>query len=67
MSSGDTKHVNDVLRLSQLLALDVRIAVAPRIAQDRSIDPKSVGVNGSVAQIVERIAMIYEWNRRREI
>src|SRR5665213_2748653 len=33
-SKNVRKHANDVLRLSQLLAPDVRIEVAPRIAQD---------------------------------
>ena len=62
------KHPNDALRLSQLLAPDVRIEVAPRIAQDlsrfldgieagRTIDPKSLGINSSVAEMVERIAV----------
>ena len=71
------KHANDVLRLSQLLAPDIRIPVAARIAQDlnrfldgiesdRSIDPKSIKINSSVAEIVERIAEAYELNRRRE-
>jgi len=66
-SKNIRKHANDVLRLSQLLAPDVRIVVAPRIAQDlsrfldgieadRSIDPKSIGINSSVAEMVERIA-----------
>ncbi len=70
------KHANDVLRLSQLLAPDVRIPVAARIAQDlnrfldgieadRSIDPKSIKINNSVAEIVGRIAQAYELNRRR--
>lgn len=64
------KHANDVLRLSQLLAPDVRIEVAPRIAQDlnrlldgieadRTFDPKSLGINSSVAEMVERIAQAY--------
>lgn len=59
------KHANDVLRLSQLLAPDVRIPVAGRIAEDlnrfldgigadRSIDPKSIKLNNSVAEIVEQ-------------
>jgi hypothetical protein len=68
------KHANDVLRLSQLLTPDVRIPVAARIAQDLnrfldgieaddSIDPKSVKINSSVAEIVTRIAQAYELNR----
>ncbi len=70
-------HANDVLRLSQLLAPDVRIDVAPRIAQDlnrfldgieadRSIDPKSIGINSNVAEMVERIAQAFGLNRRRQ-
>jgi hypothetical protein len=71
------KHANDVLRLSQLLAPDVRIPVVARITEDlnrfldaievdRSIDPKSVKINNNVAEIVERIARSYDLNRRRE-
>lgn len=70
------KHANDVLRLSQLLAPDVRIPVADRIAEDlnrfldgieadRSIDPKSVKIKISIAEIVERIALAYELKRIR--
>lgn len=70
------KHANDVLRLSQLLAPDTRIPVAERIAQDlnrfldaietdRSIDPKSLKINSSVAEIAERIARAYGLSRRR--
>ena len=75
-SKSVRKHANDVLRLSQLLAPDVRIAVAPRIEQDlnrfldgieadRTIDPKSLGINSSVAVMVERIAQAYGLHRRR--
>jgi hypothetical protein len=75
-SKNIRKHANDVLRLSQLLAPDVRIGVVPRIAQDlsrlldgieadRTIDPKSLGINSSVAEMVERIAQAYGLNRRR--
>lgn len=64
------KHANDVLRLAQLLAPDSRIEVAARIAgdldrflvairSDRSIDSKSLGLSGSIAEIVERIARAY--------
>ena len=70
------KHANDVLRLSQLLAPEVRIPVAARIAEDlirfldgieedRSIDPKSIKLNNSVAEIVERIAQSYQLDRGR--
>lgn len=62
------KHANDVLRLSQLLAPDVRIEVASRVEQnlhrfldgieaDRTIDPKSLGINSRVADLVQRIAV----------
>jgi hypothetical protein len=65
-----------VLRLSQLLAPEVRIPVAARIAEDlnrfldgieedRSIDPKSIKLNNSVAEIVERIAQSYQLDRGR--
>ena len=75
-SKNVRKHANDVLRLSQLLTPDVRIEVAPRIAQDlkrflegiesdRTIDPKSLGINSSVAELVERIARAYGLSRRR--
>jgi len=68
------KHANDVLRLSQLLAPDVRILVAARIAEDLNrflngieadslIDPKSIKINNSVAEIVERIAQSYQLDR----
>ena len=54
-SKNIRKHANDVLRLSQLLAPELRIAVAPRIANDlnrfldgikadRSLDPRSIGI-----------------------
>ncbi len=75
-SKNVRKHANDVLRLSQLLTPAVRIEVAPRIAQDlqrfldgiesdRTIDPKSFGINSSVAESAERIAQAYGLDRRR--
>jgi len=75
-SKNIRKHANDLLRLSELLAPDVRIEVASTIAQhlnrsldgieaDRTIDPKSLGINSSVAEMVERIAQAYALNRRR--
>ena len=75
-SKSIRKHANDVLRLSQLLAPDVRIELAPRIAQDLNrfldgieadgtIDPKSIEVNSSVAELVGRIAQAYGLNRQR--
>jgi hypothetical protein len=68
------KHANDVMRLSQLLAPEQRIPLAPKIgeelnrfldglAADRSIDPKSLKLNTTVAEIVERIAQAYELKR----
>ena len=62
------KHPNDALRLSQLLAPDVRIEVTSRVEQnlhrfvdgieaDRTINPKSLGINSSVAELVQRIAV----------
>lgn len=76
-SKNIRKHANDALRLSQLLAPELRIAVAPRIANDlnrfldgikadRSIYPRSIGINSSVAEIGERIALVYELTRRQE-
>ena len=75
-SKNIRKHANDVLRLSQLLAPAVRIEVAARIEQDlnrfldgieadRTIDPKSLGINSSVAEMVQRIVQAYGLNRRR--
>jgi hypothetical protein len=68
------KHANDVMRLSQLLAPEIRIPVAARIAEDlnrfldgieadRSIDPKSIKLNNTVAEIAGRIAQAYELRR----
>lgn len=68
------KHANDVMRLSQLLAPEARIPLAARIgddlnrfldglAADRSIDPKSLKLNNTVAEIVQRIAQAYELKR----
>ena len=68
------KHAIDVLRLSQLLAPEVRIPVVAKISEDlnrfldgiqadQSIDPKSIKINNSVAEIVERIAQSYQLDR----
>lgn len=66
------KHLNDVLRLSQLLApatrisLDKKIAVdmlrfLTAVASDTSIDPKVLQLgNVTVADLVTRIAQAYE-------
>lgn len=68
------KHAIDVLRLSQLLAPEVRIPVVAKISEDlnrfldgiqadQSIDPKSIKINNSVAEIVERITQSYQLDR----
>lgn len=65
------KHANDVIRLSQLLAPDVRIPVAPKIADqlrrfldgisvDRSLDPKSLKLNSTISEIAQRVEQAYE-------
>lgn len=65
------KHLNDVLRLSQLLAPTTRIALPRKIgddmrrflvavAADSSVDPKALRLgNVSVAELVARIAQAY--------
>lgn len=65
------KHLNDVLRLSQLLAQDTRIGVAARIGDDLSrfldalraddsIDPKALKLgNVTVTDLAARIARAY--------
>lgn len=65
------KHLNDVLRLSQLLAPTTRIPLDPRIgsdlarflaevAADTSIDPQALQLGKvSVAELVARIAQAY--------
>ena len=73
-SKSIRKHANDVMRLSQLLTPETRIPVVPRIAKDlnrfldgiaadRSLDPKSIKLNSTVSEVVERIALAYELNR----
>ena len=66
------KHLNDVLRLSQLLAPATRIALDKKIsddltrfliavAADKSIEPKALQLgNATVAELTARIAMAYE-------
>lgn len=65
------KHVNDVLRLSQLLAPADRIDVVEKIAfdmkrfvdavaKDNSLDPKALGLgSATVADILARITLAY--------
>lgn len=68
------KHANDVIRLSQLLAPESRFPIAARIADDlnrfldgvtadRSLDPKSLKLNNTIAEIVQRIAQAYDLER----
>ncbi len=66
------KHLNDVLRLSQLLAPATRIPLVQKIgddlqrflvavAPDTSIDPKALQLGHvTVAELVDRIAQAYE-------
>ena len=68
------KHLNDVLRLSQLLAPTTRTPLMQKIgddmmrflsavASDTLIDPKSLQLgNVTVAELVDRIAQAYELN-----
>jgi len=65
------KHVNDVLRLSQLLAPETQILVAPKIANDMlrflqaaaldsSLDPQSLGLGRTgLAEIFDRLGRAY--------
>ena len=68
------KHAKDIIRLSQLLAPDLRVEIAPKItdqlsrflgaiATDTSIDPRSVGIQFTTAEISSRIAMTYGLQR----
>ncbi|MDO8835069.1 MAG: hypothetical protein Q7V01_05710 [Vicinamibacterales bacterium] len=68
------KHANDVIRLSQLLAPDVRVPLATKIAgdlnrfldglaADRSFDPRSLKITSTVEVIIERIALAYGLTR----
>jgi hypothetical protein len=65
------KHVNDVLRLSQLLSPTTRILLTEKIVldmkrfvdaanADSSLDPKALGLgNATVANILDRLALAY--------
>jgi len=68
------KHANDVLRLSQLLTPDLRVPLAAKIADDlnrfldglaadRSFDPQSLKVAGTIEVIIERITLAYDLKR----
>lgn len=69
-SNNIRKHVNDVLRLSQLLAPTSTIPVSERIsndmhtfltgiAADGSLNTKSLGIKPTVAEISERLSRAY--------
>lgn len=69
------KHAYDAMRLSQLLAPEVRIPLASRIADDlnrfldgveadRSLDPKAIKLENTAPEIARRIALAYELKRR---
>lgn len=72
------KHVNDVLRLSQLLAPATRIPLDKKISDDmtrfltaigsdNSIDPKALQLgNVTIAELVARIAQAYEIDLPRQ-
>jgi hypothetical protein len=68
------KHANDVIRLSQLLTPDLRVPLAAKIADDlnrfldglaadRSFDPQSLKIAGTIEVIIERIALAYDLKR----
>lgn len=69
-SGNIRKHVNDVLRLSQLLATTSSIPVAGKIANDlrsflaaiqgdASLNPRSIGLKVTVAEICARLSRAY--------
>jgi hypothetical protein len=69
-SKNIRKHAGDVLRLSQLLTPETRIELPRRveqnlkqfldaIAKDSSIDPKTLKLTRSTAELVERVARAY--------
>jgi hypothetical protein len=64
------KHANDVIRLSQLLAPDTRVPLPPTVRvdlhrflnaleADGSYDPKPLGINISLHEVVQRVALAY--------
>jgi hypothetical protein len=68
------KHGNDVIRLSQLLTADSRVALAPAIgrdmsaflfgmADDKTYDPKQLQIKASAKEILERVSAAYELGR----
>jgi hypothetical protein len=71
-SKNIRKHLVDILRLTQLLTPETRIALAPQITsdmvrfldaagQETSVDPKSLQLgNFTLSELVQRIAVAYE-------
>jgi hypothetical protein len=70
-SKNIRKHGNDVIRLSQLLAPEIRIRTPQKIVEDlrrflaeltpdEAYSPKSLGIGTSLAEIAGRIAIAYE-------
>jgi hypothetical protein len=69
-SKAVSKHRNDVIRLSQLLAPAKRVTLVPkiyghlsrflaRLDDDASVDPKSLGVSSTMKEIINRINQAY--------
>ena len=69
-SADVRKHVNDVMRLSQLLAADTRVALNGRVADDMrrflataraddTVDPTSLKIRVGLPDILERLAIVY--------
>lgn len=69
-SANVKKHVNDVLRLSQLLTAESSITLTGRVLEDMrrfistasadpSIQPKAIGIHASPAELLSRIATAY--------
>jgi hypothetical protein len=69
-SKAVSKHRNDVVRLSQLLAPAQRVNLVPKIYEhlsrflarlddDASVDSKSLGVSSTMKEIINRINQAY--------
>lgn len=70
-SANVKKHVNDVLRLSQLLTAESSIPLSGRVLEDmrrfigaagadQSVQPKTVGINASLENVLQRISTAYK-------
>lgn len=64
------KHANDVLRLSQLLAPELRVPAVPKIIADLNrfldgilaqgtIDPRALGLRASLTELADRVRAVY--------